>query len=344
MLESLLVCLLNASSIGGGGVLRITLPASDAIVTAASVTIAGTSAAVSVEVRNGKRSTSVPVINNAWSVADVELDPGLNAVTVGEPGAAPVTLFITRGAGIAHRPQQKVRFDWTDGSDETIRDIAAGSLDPVPDAASQDRLVREAKALTREVFLRAFDGIADVHLVADDGDDVHTVRFLSFGDSDYGLTLSDCGNSELHGHSRVFLGAYRFQMVGHMERWLPMAAGDSLEIRIRDLAEMFGRTAAHELGHGVGLVFNADEDSPCSWMSGCKLSHSCAVFQSLHAGIHRFAAGQFIMDPGDDSTNNSRMAEPSPDNRARRRVPSVFCDFDRSYLGAIHPLPGGGTQ
>lgn len=339
---NLLILLMFSPVLGGGTSLTVNRPTPDAVVTGAAVTISGTSAATSVTLQSGTALSSVAVIDNRWSFAAVPIAPGLNTLTISD-GNEPLTVFITRGTGIAARPQQKVRFVWEEGSDDVLRGIASGTLDRQLDDLSLDRFVRDVKTLTAEVFSRAYDGIADIRLVPDDADDVHTVRFLAIDEDVFGLTLTDCGNADLHGHTRVFVGTYRRLLVGHLDQWPPMAAGDEMDVRIRDMAEALGRTAAHEVGHGVGLVVD-DGQSPCNWMNGCSLNHSCATFQSLHPGIRRFANGGFIMDAGDETMNHARLAEPGEDGRAQRRRPSVFCDFDRSYLGVIHPLPTGGVQ
>ena len=338
-LRLLLIALLLLPALNDVASLKVKKPADDSVVSTANITIVGTSSGASVTVRNGVQSASTPVINNEWTLTGVPLDLGLNTLTLSDGDGNPETLFITRASTIVARPQQKVRLVWEEGSDDILREIAKGTIDDTIADATLDQFVKDIKTLTAQIFSSAYQGVADIRLVADDGDDVHTVRFLALDEDAYGLTLPDCGNSDLHGHTRVFLGTYQRLMVGHLEDWPPMSSKDSLVVRLRDVAEALGRTTAHEVGHGVGLVTD-NRESPCNWMNGCNGNHTCSIFQILHPGIHRFAQGAFIMDAGDESANHARVAEPNEDGRAQDRVPSVFCDFDRSYLAAIHP-PGG---
>jgi len=316
--------------------LNVNQPADDAIVFSANVAISGTSTAASVKLQSAAMSASIPVINHEWSFSDVPLLPGLNALDLSDDAGGRLTLFITRGTGVTVRPPQKVRLVWEEGTDDELREIARGTLARQLDEPALAEFVRAVKALASGVFRRAYAGVADVRLTDDDGDDVHTIRFLGLDEDAFGLTVTDCGNADLHGRSRVFVGTYRRLLVGHLDQWAPMTENDSPEVRMQDIGEALGRTAAHELGHGLGLVID-DPASPCRWMNGCNISHSCSTFQNLHPGIRRFAEGAFIMDAGDETANHERLAEPGGEGRAERRAPSTFCDFDRSYLRLIHP-------
>jgi hypothetical protein len=313
--------------------LAITIPANDTTVVTSTLTVRGTATPSSgtVTLRVGQRSFTTTVAQSAWSVAGVPLSPGLNKLEASFQGLSRVS-YVTRATSISRQPQQKVRFVWGEGTDSALRDIARGTINAQLSTAQLDAFVIGVRTQTEQIFSRAFAGIADVVRV-DMGDDVHTVQVLSIASSGFGVSPIDCGSDIVKQTSRVFLGTYRRSMVERFGIWDPMLKTDPLQTRIDDVANALGRTAAHEAGHSLGFVASSGN---CSWMHGCRGSHNCPTFE--RPGIDRFNSGFFIMDPGELTDYNARIAEPRTNGRSIR-TPAAFNAFNRSYLGIVHPLP-----
>jgi hypothetical protein len=323
--------------------LTVTAPVNDGLATSGFIVVAGLSDARTVTINSSGVTRDERVVDGIWAFNDVPIAIGFNAFTIKNDAGETAMLFITRPARIAPRPAQKIRLVWDNDSDEILRTIARSTLDPAPDDAAADHFVIEVKSLVPRVIWRALDGVANFSIVDEDGDDVHSVLFKPLDPDILGRTLADCGNNQLRGHSSVYLGTYA-RLMRRMENWAPMTKSDSLDIRVQDVSEALGRTALHELGHGVGLVSD-DPESPCSWMNGCNGGHTCSTFQALHQGMERFGGGAFIMDAGEETKNAARLGEPAQDGRAAARRPAMFCEFDRQYLRSLHPLEvTGGTQ
>jgi hypothetical protein len=340
---SVLAVALSVAGAAFGGI-TVTSPESDSIVIGATTTIQGVSTDVSVckvSVTRGaeKRLAEVEDGTGTWVVPDFPLALSLNKITVqAEPpqaGVGPMVFFVTRGKDIEKRPRQRVALAWDDDTDAELEAVARGTLDAQLDDAQIRTFINTVHAAVPEVLTRAYRLIADIELVVQGGENVHTVRFKGVDSGFYGLSPGDCGNRDLAQESEVFVGTYRDQIVGSFSEWKPMKKDDALDVRALDLAHALGRTAAHELGHSLGLV--ADQ-GPCVWMAGCDGFHSCFALQQIHSGLSRFGGGFFIMDPGPRSANQARIAEVTKAMRASRR-PARFSHFDQNYLAVIHPVP-----
>lgn len=161
----------------------------------------------------------------------------------------------------------------------------------------------------------------------------------------FGQSPFDCGNRQPREVSEVWVGTYRRSMIlnfdDRLAGWQPMDRSDSILTRIEDVAQALGRSAAHEVGHSLGLV-GCLPDEGCAWMGGCDDFHNCEEFQDRFSKevphLRRFSSGQFIMDPGAKTTNWARLGEPLMKRRSQERSPATFNTFDRSYLRIV--LPG----
>ena len=317
--------------------LAINAPANDTIVITSSITVRGTAtpSTGTVTLRVGQQTFTATVAQNAWSVANVPLIPGLNKLEARFQGLSRVA-YVTRATSsstsISRQPQQKVRIVWEEGSDAVLRNIARGTLSAQLSTAQLDAFVIGVRTQAEQIFSRAYANIADVVRV-DSGDNVHTVLMRSIASSGFGVSPFDCGSVVVKQTSRVFLGTYKNSMVDRFGQWDPMLKTDSLQTRIDDVANAIGRTAAHETGHSLGFVGSSGK---CFWMYGCREGHNCPTFE--RPGIDRFNYGFFIMDPGELTEYNARIAEPSKVQRSTR-TPAVFNTFNRSYLRIVHPLP-----
>lgn len=290
------------------------------------------------QVRIGNQILPVALSQDHWE-AKIPLAGGLNLILVSYGGVSRA-LALTLAKPLSPRPQQKVRLVWDVEADEQLRLIAQETLTTPPQPAELDQFVVEAKDGARRALLRAYTGAANLALVEQDGDDVYTIEMVSADLGMFGETPPplDCGNRVLRGDSSVSLGFFRRQMRDHLNPdWAPMSRSDSLPVRAVDVAEALGRTAAHELGHGMGLVAERSSFS-CGWMNGCDGSHTCKALQDSNPSVHRFQFGFSIMDPGIFSANNFRIAEPQR-TRSTGRTPSTFDKVSRFYLLMVEPIP-----
>lgn len=293
-----------------------------------------------IRVQAGAQIISAVATQEKWT-ARIPLVDGLNVVTVLYGGISR-SLVVTLAKRLDSRPPQSVRIVWDSNADEQIRSIATETTVGVHSMLELDDFVRRVKDGMRDVLLRAYAQIANITIVAHDGDDVYTIEVTSSDllDGSYGITPPpiDCGNRNLKGASRISLALFRQQMRDHLDReWKPMLRADPLELRAQDVAEALGRTAAHELGHALGLVSDSNSNS-CGWMNGCDKGHNCAAFQQEHPGVARFGSGTSIMDPGSSTRNHLRIAEPLERGRSVR-APAKFDKISRGYLSMIEPIP-----
>lgn len=336
--RTLLLSAVSAVVFATAAMAQVTIsdPPPDRVVIADKVTIRGTHPKGSPPVLtvNGKQ-VPVAVTADTWAATNVALTTGLNTI-VAAAGAAKQTLTLTRASNIsAHKTGQVIRIDWEPGTDDELRKIAAGTLDATLDDAALTLFANRVKNRFGELLFARYATTGDITVVsATAASDVHVVSMRALDANGlFGESPLDCGNTKLAQTSKVYVGTYRAEMVDHLDDWLPMRKTDTVDVRVEDVAHALARTAAHEVGHSLGLVA---EKGNCSWMNGCGGAHSCAVFQKSNVGVNRFNFGHFIMDPGPDTSNHARIAEAVKD-RSPQRMPAEFCDFDRTYLEIIHP-------
>jgi hypothetical protein len=105
---------------------------------------------------------------------------------------------------------------------------------------------------------------------------------------------------------------------------------------VEDVAQALARTAAHELGHILGLV-GESRDQVCRWMDGCEEHHTCPTLVDRGYETKRFDYGRHIMDPGGESLHNARIAEQVASQRSKPRVPATFDSLSMYYLAATRP-------
>jgi len=252
-------------------------------------------------------------------------------------GNAADSILLTRGSNIGRRHQQKVCFSWDAGADRELEKIANNTINRKLPQQVLTQFIQGVHDHTVLVFARAYASF-DIEIVDSPGVDVHNIIMIKNASDVFGQTRFDCGNRDLEKTSEIWVGSYRLSMEGsRFERWGPMASTDSWRERMIDLGEAIGRTCAHELGHGLGLV-GPSEDAQCGWMLGCDDGHNWDRIDRECPPAQRFHSGWCIMDPNGKSLNNARIAEPRPNQRSTRQ-PAAFNAFNRSYIHYIHPKP-----
>jgi hypothetical protein len=311
--------------------------------------IPGGSVRIEVKNKNGlSHYTSQAPLKEKWEVNGVRLEQGPNMITAiigGRRGAVLVTLAANIVAGKKQDPQ-KVWFDWHPQVNLTMKQIAKLTLNNLT-RAELDSFPVAVRTQVPSLFLRTYQAFG-VELVDKDGPDVHTILMLPWNvDCILGETKYDCGNRIRRQCSNVYVGTYVNDISNALindqfeQDWGPMSLQDSAITRIRDLAEILARTAAHEFGHGLGLVGQPGYSACCAWMMGCEKCHNCEAFhrqvKQEIPEFERFGGGRFIMDPGAKTPNWARMGERTEHFRCSSREPSLLTSFDRCYLSIIIP-------
>jgi len=280
--------------------------------------------------------------NGDWT-ATVPLVPGTQLLVVTLAGATDQILVTRAGDAIGRQPPQKVRLQWVNGTDEKqqvdrqIRLVAERTLDPPPAEPQLSAFVDDVKGRVRQLFVERFQGVANLVVVDQDGPDVHTVNFLATDDGLFGQSPFDCGSVSRNEATEVHVGTYRRSM-SNLGQWKPMQRGDLPSVRAEDLARCLARTAAHEVGHSLGLV--GDPAVPawkCLWMRGCEEGHNCFSITDTFDIADRFDDGWYLMDSGPRTTNRARLGEEFESRRSLVRRAPVFNTFNRSYLQIVHP-------
>ncbi len=327
--------------------LDIQKPENDRLTMSSAVDVEGSGSPdnSAVQVTANGKTYRADVLAGKWTAKEVALMVGANMITV-QLGDKTRQVLAVRGAdNVATLPSQDVRFLWKNGVEDELRGLAVGSLDNVPTTNELNAFVDQVKARTIAVFEDYYKGIADIKVVANNSGSAHIIYVVSINAGEFGNSPLDCGNRHPASEAtRIYVGALRREMTqqsgpdGFILGWGPMRRSDSLSIRTEDVAQALGRTSAHEFGHSLGLV-GGDDDSACIWMGGCDGSHNCAAFDFKYPLAHRFGGGQHVMDPGENTLNNLRLAEPDPAKRSSRRAHAIFSTFSASYLQIIHPVP-----
>jgi hypothetical protein len=320
---------------------HIQSPENDIIVQDAMITVSGVvvgtpgpGATVVLSMEGSPTTYSGAVgADGSWSIASVAIPANSTANWTAKLGTSTHTIVLTRGTGLASKGHQKVYFDWGQGVDAQILSLANGSLDT---ALTQDQQVAFVQGVRSQVvlaFTRAYSGYG-IDIVNAPGAGIHTIQMMKDSSSLFGQSPYDFGNQDPDQQSQIFVGTFAASMTS--DDWSPLAKTDSWRLRIIDAGEAIGRSCAHELGHSLGLV-GSDAFAPGGWMRGCDGGHNCDQVQAQFPLSARFKSGQFIMDPGEKSLPNNRVAEPSQSARSATRRPAGFNPFNRSYLSFVHP-------
>jgi hypothetical protein len=284
----------------------------------------------------------VQTVGGTWSYAAVPLRPGLNTIfgiTQRETPDGPVVgtlspFLLERRNDIVDAGRQDVFLDFTDPNfDGLMRAIAVATLEPDPGPAQLDAFAQRVKdEIARYVDL-AYVGNAVVRVPAS-GPDVHRIHFdaTTIMPSLLGESPLDF-NSEVKAEvSTIFVTSFKTALVEENRLLIatPALESDGLEQRVVDIATLIGRTAAHELGHSLGLVVATERG-----LKGCGGSHNCPDYDVRQPFANRFGDGVFIMDPGDRSPLFARAG--FADRFVRSQRLPVFNNYNKSYLGLVHP-------
>jgi hypothetical protein len=221
--------------------------------------------------------------------------------------------------------KQDVCFTWTPGAGRLLVEIARGTGVRWGIEGSHDHFIRAVQLETERVFKRSYRGLG-LTVVPGPGMNVHEIE-MSPGllPGEFGRTVYDYGNRRKGQPSAVWIGSIAHAILSDFKAWGPMESGDSWQDRAVDLGQILGRSAAHEVAHGLGLV--GPPHSPGAWMGGDSAGHN-------HA---RFGDGLCIMDPWAAVRNCLRLAQPNPNERSWPRSPAGFNAFNRCYLEHLLP-------
>jgi hypothetical protein len=334
-------------------------PTTDTIVTASSVRIEGTltefdNAGNMVanhdgRVRlalNGANLAWVTTSNKVWTYSSVALNTGVNrfAGTTSRtgPGGANIAgtvppFLLERKTDLSDQGTQRVYFgvDWSDpGIDEMLKNMARHTLEPDPSAADLEFFASEVRRRVQAFVINAY---ADkkIEVVATPGADVAMIKFYGLSESVcglYGLSYGDYENQTKGDVSHVYIRTFECTVVDDDEllNGTPARTTDALAQRITDIATFIGRTAAHELGHSLGLVAEGTGDTR---LHGCDGWHNCDAYDNANPS-DRFDGGHYIMDPGPKSPVYARIGQASAAVRGSQRP--KFNAYNESYLSIIH--------
>jgi hypothetical protein len=328
----------------------ITSAANDTIVLPGKAIVRGTSSAAAGSVIHllvgGKLYMPTVQAGGTWEQTDVDVPAAAEewSAAVGVAGV-PHKVLVTPGPDLpcCGRPVQEVCLVWEAGADAELLKIATGTLNaPLRPStpAEEAAFVLGIQTQAETAFTRFYAGIG-VRVVAAPGPGVHVIRFTPTGA--FGLlgdSPVDFGNANPAEETWVFIGSLAGAMVHEFRHplrgWEPMQLTDPLAVRITDVGEALGRTAAHELGHSLGLVVEASS-GPGAWMRGADGSHNYDGLIIDLPRSDRFKDGWYLMDPGPKTKTYTRIAEPSLAGRGLTRVAAGFNVFNRSYLGHVQP-------
>ncbi|MEO8275671.1 MAG: hypothetical protein ABI639_05585 [Thermoanaerobaculia bacterium] len=278
-------------------------------------------------------SVAAALAGESWS-ASVPLTLGANMLHISAcQNAIAKDVFVTRAEQVVAGSPQKLFLLWTPEANQAVKQIARETLTIKLSKKELETFAERVRDGVLAILAGRFP-IGTIELVDSSGPDVHTVRMIGAkGGGVFGQTpVYDCGNLSHEGLSEVWVGSYEESM-RNLPLWTPMLMSDSVGDRTEDISQALARGAAHEIGHGLGMVGGAPS-ATCGWMNGCDDLHDCESFQATYGSlVNRFEKGGYIMDPGDTTLRPWRIALPL--GRAHSRRPSAFSPFDQAYLALL---------
>lgn len=268
----------------------------------------------------------------AWTLTNVMLMQGFNGIAVTRDASPPETFGLTVATIKSQKDPQTVCIRWEPGASDVLKEIATKTLANTPSQAEQTAFVTDVEQRTQVLVGDAFRSAhADVVVVPACVATSHVVRMTPIrqGDAFGYFPDVDCMNRTQNDQSEVFLGTFAHEMIEDMSNWLPMDMHDRLPDRTEDVAQALSRVAAHEIGHGLGLVGNSGD---CSWMDGNPGHHP---FEKFPPGVHRTSllSAKFVMNESFDEY--SRLGYSSQVRASRLAI--QFCEFNIAYLSQLLP-------
>jgi hypothetical protein len=284
--------------------------------------------------------TKAKVKDGKWKFTDVDVPPREAVWVVScKKAGKQHTILLTKVVGVQQMGRRQVYFRWPPSAKRLVAEIANKTLNVPPNGKSLDGFVARVMATAEEVCASAFAGI-DVDVIQEPENPKAT---------DLAVNMTHKTSSGTYGQSYpvlnscdVLVGSYYIDTLeAKLADWAPMSKSDTPEVREEDLGQALGRTAAHEVGHLLGLV---GYDGKHPWMRGCG-GHTCKnPLFAEHPLTKRWDRGWFLMDPGPETENRARLGEyvedlpPAlRDKRVQSRRPPRFNDFNRAYLLLVCP-------
>ncbi len=289
--------------------------------------------------KNGAYVTGwVDTVSGSYKFENVALSDGVNVFSgdvrfqdtngVWQTGVIPEVL-VEKKTDLSSRGSQKVFLDWSDaGIDELIEEMGEHTLSHAFTAAELDQFSTDVKTKVQNVIATAYNGMS-IQFVNAGGADVHTIKFYGDERCDlYGESPGDYKNQNKTQTSSIYIATFHCVVVDDNRLLNQTAAvqADTVAQRVIDLGNFIGRTAAHEMGHSLGL-------SSESGLHGCEGMHNCEAYDDANPS-DRFDDGHYIMDPGPKSSIAARIGQAN--STERKTKVSKFNSYNKSYLNIIH--------
>jgi hypothetical protein len=318
--------------------LEIKSPYNDAAVAQSTVTIRGETdlSEPTINFKNNGESVGTALVNNGHFQLAVALQEGPNLIEASAAGTK-ASLLLFRVTNVSAIAPQKIRFVWSDNVEDVLKAIARATVDGVHGASQLNAYVAQVKAQTTQIFSDYYRGVANLQVIDVDGADVTTININPLQNSGaFGRTDFDCQNVWRRQTAWVFPHHLLLSMRDSFSAWEPMTRNDTLPQRANDVAESLARTAAHEVGHALGLTGNS---GLCSWMEGDSEGHNSEAVHYRAGYAHlarRFDRGWYVMDLVTPTDGHIRIGQ---FNRHDRLVPrrGSFERFGASYLSILLP-------